>query len=164
MTRISELEKRQLILEERLSRKKKEFKLPFKARRLAKLSMKKPNQVLVQYLTQKYQIKFMLKTIVSGNLIVVANKVHVLNPKKVWRYGKHIWYIIREIDRIPVSNEDYDEVKGRKDDTEADVPLIKAAVGAVQKQQIIADKKVWIIIAVIAAIVIIVFFLFGGMG
>ncbi|GAH81499.1 unnamed protein product, partial [marine sediment metagenome] len=78
------------------------------------------------------------------------------NPDKVWRFGKDSCYIIREIDRNPVSNDDYEEVRGRGDDTDADVPLIKAVLGAVQKQKssLETNKNTIIIIGIIVAVVI----------
>ncbi len=111
---------------------------------------------MVQYLTSDYDIKFKLCKIVSGNLVVVENKVHILNPRMVWRLGKNSFYILREIDRKPVSNEDYDDVRERGDDTDADVPLIKAVLGAVQKTGGFnaPSKNTIIIIAIIAAVVI----------
>jgi len=159
MSRLDKLERQQAILEQELFEKssRKKFKLPFKAKRLMKQSLKKQDTVLVQYLTQKYQMQFKLCKIVQGNLIVVNNKVHILNPKYSWRYGKHLWYIVREIDRMPVSNKDYDAVKRRRDDTEADVPLIKAVLGAVQKPSIPGGKSAWIIIGIIVVAVIILF-------
>ena len=156
MNRLDKIERRQVKLEQKLFERatKKKFKLPWKAKRLMKQADKKPDRVLVQYLTQKYQVHFKLCKIVQGNLVVVNNKVHVLNPKYNWRYGKHMWYIIREIDRLPVSNRDYDMVRARRDDTEADVPLIKAVLGAVQKQSTMGGKSTWIVVVIIAVVVL----------
>jgi hypothetical protein len=140
---------------------KKKFRFPGKIARLAKKSDKSPDHVLVQYLTVKQQILFKLCKIVSGNLIVIKNKVHVLNPNRTWRYGKHIWYIVREIDRKPVSNVDYNKVIARGDDTDADVPLIKAVLGAVQKQQTMDKKNIWMIV-IIAIIALVALFMFMG--
>ena len=154
MTRISELEERQALLESKLSDKKsKPFKLPFKAKRVVNKSNKLPDFVVTQYLTQKRDIRFKLCRIVSGNIIVINNKVHKINPKYLWRYGKQFWYIHREIDREPVSNEDYEAVRARRDDTDADVPLIKAVLGAVQKPSGI-KKANWVLILIIAVVAI----------
>lgn len=155
MTRISELEERQALLESKLRQKgAKKFKLPFKARRVINKSNKLPEFIVTQYLTQKKDIRFKLCRIVSGNIIVINNKVHKINPKHLWRYGKQFWYIHREIDREPVSNEDYEDVRARKDDTDADVPLIKAVLGAIQKPAGI-KKANWMLILIIAAVAIV---------
>lgn len=160
MTRISELEERQALLEHSLSDKKaKPFKLPFKAKKSVNKANKLPDSVVTQYLTQKKDIRFKVCKVVSGNIIVINNKVHKLNPKHLWRYGKNFWYIHREIDREPVSNEDYDEVRARGDDTDADVPLIKAVLGAIQKPTTKLGGNWWII-AIIAVIAIVALVLF----
>jgi len=150
MTRISELEERQALLEGKLSQKgAKQFKLPFKAKRVINKANKLPDFIVTQYLTQKRDIRFKLCRIVSGNIIVINNKVHKINPKYLWRYGKQFWYIHREIDREPVSNEDYEDLREKGRDTDSDVPLIKAVLGAVQKPSAI-KKANWILILVIA--------------
>jgi len=143
-------------------KKKKGFKLPWKITTLMKKSSKKDDFVVIQYLTQKYEIRFKLCKIISGDVVVVNNKVHRLNPKKMWKYGKYRWYIHKEIDREPISNEDLEEVKARNDDTEADVPLIKAVLGAIQRQQQSGKKNVALIIGVLIAAGIGAFILFGG--
>jgi hypothetical protein len=154
MTRISELEERQALLESSLGNKKeKPFKLPFKAKRAINKANKLPDSIVTQYLTQKKDIRFKTCKVVSGNIIVINNKVHKLNPKHLWRFGKQFWYIHREIDREPVSNEDYDQVKERGDDTDSDVPLIKAVLGAIQKPSGMKAGNWWIFL-IIAAIVI----------
>lgn len=159
MGRIEELTNKITEMEEKIAvtkEPKKLFKLPWRTRVTMKSGQKKPEHIVVQYLTRDYQVKFMVCRIISGNLIVVNNKVHVINPKTIFRFGKYNFYIFREIDRQPVSNEDYDKVIARKDDTEADVPLIKAVLGAVQKKSQLEGKKGWIIFGVIIVIAIIV--------
>lgn len=134
-----------------------------KMERLGKKTNKKAEMVMVQYLTAKRQVFFKGCKIVSGNLVVIDNKVHELNPKKIWIYNKTIWYIVREIDRKPVSNEDYDAVVARGDDTDSDVPLIKAVLGAIQKQNIeAAGKMLWIILGIAVVGVVAFLFLYKG--
>ena len=74
--------------------------------------------------------------------------------------GKYICQIIKGIDRRPVSNLDYNEIKKRGDSTDSDEFLIKAAlqaiVGVAHKKPV--DKKTMIIIGVII-LAAIVFFL-----
>jgi hypothetical protein len=154
MTRISDLEEKQALLEAAMNEKKeKPFKLPFKAKSQIKKANKLPDMIVTQYLTQKKDIRFRACKVISGNIIVINNKVHKINPKHLWRFGKNFWYIHREIDREPVSNEDYDEVREKGRDTDSDVPLIKAVLGAIQKPSGMKAPNFWII-AIIAAIVI----------
>lgn len=162
MSKLDNIEKDLMEIKSTLQKKKKKFRLPFRAKRLMKQERRKPNHVLVQYLTRKYQIKFLLQPVVSGNLVVVNNKVHVLNPKTVFRYGKSMWYIIREIDRKPVSNLDYNKVVKRRDDTEADIPLIKAVLGAVQKKPLAEKKTLIIVIILLVVVAVILYMIFGG--
>jgi len=160
MTRISELEAKQALLEARLGGKKvKPFKLPFKAKSQIKKSNRLPDTIVTQYLTQKKDIRFKTCKVISGNIIVINNKVHKINPKYLWRYGKNFWYIHREIDREPVSNEDYDAIREAGRDTDSDVPLIKAVLGAVQKTSSAKKPNFWII-GIVAAVVILGLVLF----
>jgi len=167
MTRLNRLEERITELQDEIQKKEKtktkKFKLPFKVKRLFKQSDKKPNYVLVEYLTQNYTIDFRLCKVVSGNIVVVDNKAHKLNPKKTWRWKKYTVYIIREIDREPVSNEDIEKVEKAGNETSNDVVLIKAVMGAVQKDSSLSKKAniVGIIIGLaIAAFVL--YIIFGG--
>jgi len=156
MNRIERLETQQAKLEQRLFERKgkKKFRFPFKAKSKLNKIKRMPDYVVSQYLTQNKDVIWKLCKVVSGNIIVVNNKAHIINPKYLWRFGKYFWYIHREIDRMPVSNEDYDKVKFRKDDTEADVPLIKAVLGAIQKQSALKKPNIGIIIGVIVVIII----------
>ncbi len=162
MSKLDRIEKDLTEIKSKLNNKKRKFKLPFKVKRMMKAERKKPQHVLVQYLTRKYQIRWMLQPIVSGSLVVIDNKVHTLDPNKMWRFGKHMWYIIREIDRKPVSNRDYKRVIKSKDDTEADVPLIKAVLGAVQKPPMMPKKKMIAVIVILLVVAGIVAFILLG--
>lgn len=158
LNRIQRLKKEIIKLKGMDKKTKKKFKMPKKLKALLKKKKKKPDYVVVQYLTMDYEVRFKLCKIVSGNLVVIENKVHKLDSSKIWRLGKSSYYILREIDRNPVSNSDYQEVKGRGDDTDADVPLIKAVLGAVQKQKSSSEtnKNTMIVIGVIAVIIVVV--------
>jgi len=153
------MEKKMNELETKIPSKKKTPKLARMFLRFGKKADKKDGFVLVQYLNMKQQISFKLYRIVGGDQVVIDNKVHTLNPKDMWRYKKTLTYIIREIDRKPVSNQDYDAVKQRGDDTSSDVPLIKAVLGAVQKPSPLQNKSIilWILGVVVAGIVIYTF-------
>ena len=156
LSKIQRLKREVIFLRSQDRKTRKGKKSPRKLVKLLKRKKKKPGYVVVQYLTADYDIKFKLCKIVSGDLVVVENKVHKLNPTKIWRLGKDSVYILREIDRQPVSNEDYEEVRERGDDTDADVPLIKAVLGAVQKSEGFGapSKNVMIIIAIVIAVAI----------
>ena len=157
LNKIQRLKKELIILKSRDKKTIKKTKAPKILRSLMKKKKKKAGYVVVQYLTTNYEIKFKLCKIVSGNLVVVENKVHQLNPDKIWRLGKDSCYILREIDRHPVSNDDYEKVRERGDDTDADVPLIKAVLGAVQKSKSTTEtnKNAMIVIGVIVVVIIV---------
>ena len=157
LNKIQRLKKELIILKSKDKKTSKNGdRSPKKLKSLIRKQKKKQGYVVVQYLTASYDMKFLLCKIVSGDLVVVENKVHKLDPDKIWRLGKDSCYILREIDRHPVSNDDYSQVRERGDDTDADVPLIKAVLGAVQKNKasIEPNKNTMIVIGVIAAIVI----------
>ena len=157
LNKIQRLKKELIILKSKDKKTMKKTKGPKILTKLLKKRRKKPGYVVVQYLTINYDIRFKLCKIISGNLVVIENKVHKLDADKIWRLGKDSYYILRELDRNPVSNDDYQQVKERGDDTDADVPLIKAVLGAVQKNKASAEtnKNTMIIVAVIAAVVIV---------
>ena len=138
----------------------KKFKFSDKKfKTLSKSSKKKPDYVLVQYLQNNHYVDWKLCKVVSGNIIIVNNKGHELNPKDTWIRGKHVWYIVREKDSLPVSIRN--KVKGHPTDDHK--LLIKMVLGAVQKKETTKDvKKVGIIIGAIAVIAIIGYVVFGG--
>lgn len=158
LNKVQRLKKELIILKSRDKKTTKKTGAPKGLKKLLSKRRKKTGYVVVQYLTTNYDIKFKLCKIVSGNLVVVENKVHKLDPDKIWRLGKDSYYILREIDRNPVSNDDYQEVRDRGDDTDADVPLIKAVLGAVQKNKTSTEtnKNAMIIAGIIAAVVIVI--------
>lgn len=167
MNRINRVEERVKELEQerdKLSKdKKKKFKLLSVLKKLSKKSLNKDDYVLVQYLNLKQQVDFKLCRIVSGDIVIIGNKAHELDPRDVWRHKKDLWYIIREIDRKPVSNRDFDKVYKRNDNTSEDVPLIKAILGAINKNKDKSANKnvvLWIIGGLIAAVF--AFTLMGG--
>lgn len=165
MGRLQEIEDRVSKMEGKSDKRTEKSYLKFlkRLKRLGKKADKSIENVLVQYLTQKNEVRWMVCKIVSGNIVVINNKVHKLNPKKIWRYKKHLWYIIREIDRRPVSNQDYEEVQEAGQGTDEDVPLIKAFLGATSKKPIIEGQGKIIAFIIIGLIVAgILFFLFKG--
>lgn len=143
---------------------KKTFKYPMAWKSKAGKSSKKPDTVLVFYLNIKGEIQTpMVVPIYSGNMVIIRNKIHEVDPRAMWslKLGQktHKVLIIKEIDRRPVSNLDLDEIRRRGDATDSDEFLIKAALRA---QTAVAKKSipfwVWIVIGIIV-IGLIAFFL-----
>jgi len=134
---------------------KKKFKYPIAWKSKASKSSKKPDTVLVFYLNIKGEIQTpMIVPIYSGNMVIIRNKIHEVDPRAMWslKLGMktHKVLIIKEIDRRPVSNLDLDEIRRRGDATDSDEFLIKAALRA---QTAVAKKPipiwVWLILGVI---------------
>ncbi|MCK9370008.1 hypothetical protein M0R04_08905 [Candidatus Dojkabacteria bacterium] len=148
-----------------LNLKKKKFKFGFKARREMKKSLKKLNLILVLFLTKTGEIIGpTLYPIYSGNMVIINHCPYELDPRAVWRFGKFRALVIKEIDRRPVSNLDWDEIKKRGDATHSDEFLIKAAMRAYQGTP--AQKKpfnIWILV-IIGVVVIgaLIFFFMKG--
>ena len=139
---------------------KKNFKWPAKWKRIFKSSRKKRNQILVWFLNIKGEIEPpKLYPIYSSNMIIIQNRPYQVDPRSFWRMGKYTCQIIKGIDRRPVSNLDYDEIRKRGDSTDSDEFLIKAAMqaiaGGIKKKPM--DKKIIIIIGIIAAAALIFF-------
>ena len=144
---------------------KKKFKWPMSWKSKAGKSSKKPDTVLVFYLNIKGEIQTpMIVPIYSGNMVIIRNKIHEVDPRAMWslKLGNktHKVLIIKEIDRRPVSNLDLDEIRRRGDATDSDEFLIKAALRA---QTATAKKPisiwVWIILGVIVVGLLIFFFM-----
>jgi len=143
--------------------KKKKFKIPSKLKRLMKKSQKQKDKILIFYLTQRGDLLPMLIPIWSGNMVIIKSKPYEVDPRAFFMFGKTRCMIFKEIDRRPVSNLDYDEIKARGDSTHSDEFLIKASmrafVGGVKKA---VDKKVIFIIGALALGAIIFFMSQGG--
>lgn len=148
-----------------LKKKKNKFKWPMKWKKIFKSSRKKRNQILVWFLNIKGEIEMpRLYPIYSSNMVIIQNRPYEVHPRSFWRMGKYTCQIIKGIDRRPVSNLDYDEIRKRGDSTDSDEFLIKAAmqaiVGGIKKKPI--DKKFIIIGAIIAAAALVYFLSKGG--
>lgn len=118
---------------------RKQFKVPFKWNSIMKKSKKKRNLILVFYLNIKNEIEPpRLHPIYSGNMVIIKNRPYEVDPRAFWSLGKYKCLLIKEIDRRPVSNLDYSEIRARGDATDSDEFLIKAAMkamyGGVKKQ------------------------------
>lgn len=143
-----------------LKKKKNKFKWPAKWVSVFKASRKKRNQILVFFLNIKGEMEPpKLYPIYSSNMVIIKNSPYEVDPRSFWRFGKYTCQIIKGIDRRPVSNLDYNEIKARGDSTDSDEFLIKAAlqavVGVAHKKPM--DKKVMIIIGIIVIAAIIFF-------
>jgi hypothetical protein len=126
-------------------KKKKEWAVPTKWKSVYNKSTKKSNEnkVLVQYLTSRgTELPPMLLPLYSGNLIIYKDKVHEFDPRALYnlRVGNKMYkkLIIREMDRKPVANLDWSDVKARGDTTRNDEILLKmlrlAMIEKVKKQ------------------------------
>ena len=141
---------------------KKEWKIPFKWKNNMRKSNGKANKdkVLVIYLSANYRIEPpMLLPVMGGNIVIYKDKAHEFDPSDLFllKSGKNIVkvLIIREIDRKPVSNKDWAEVKQRGDSTRDDEVLLKmlklAMVEKVKKA--INTSFLWILGLIAAAVV-----------
>ena len=143
-----------------LKNKKNKFDWPRKWKKIFKLSRKKKNQILVWFLNIKGEIEMpKLYPIYSSNMVIIQSRPYEVHPRSFWRMGKYICQIIKGIDRRPVSNLDYDEIRKRGDSTDSDEFLIKAShlafMDGVKKKPM--DKKVIIIVALVVVAAIIFF-------
>ena len=142
-------------------KKKKKFRFPFKWRKVMKLANKKGKQILVWYFNRKGVIEPpRLHPLYASDMIIIRNKPHEVDPRAFWRLGKYQCLCIKEIDRRPISNLDYAEIKARGDSTDSDELIIKAALQAViggMKKKIAMNKGALIVLGVIAAAVLIYF-------
>ena len=139
-------------LKQETIKKKKQFKWPFKWRATMRKSLRDRNKVLVLYLNVKGDIEPpRLLPIESGNMVIVKNRPYEVDPRAFWRLGKYKCLLIKEIDRRPVSNLDYVEIKRRGDATDSDEFLIKTAMRAVQ----LSAKKPIKIVAIVVVLIIV---------
>lgn len=141
---------------------KKPWKFPRKWLSRAKKSERRKDAVLVFYLNIKGELEPpMIVPIYGGNMVIIRNKVYEVDPRAFWnvRTGFNRTYkllIIKEIDRRPVSNLDWDDIRTRGDATDSDEFLIKAALRA---QMTTAAKSlgkgviIFIVIAIVAALI-----------
>lgn len=139
-----------------LKDEKKQFKIPRRWNSMMKRSKKSRGQILVFYLNIKSEIESpRLYPIYSGNMVIIRNKPYEVDPRAFWTWGKYKCLFIKEIDRRPVSNLDYSEIKQRGDATDSDEFLIKAAMkamyGGVKKP---LSKAGLIALGIIAAVIV----------
>lgn len=144
----------------------KKWKWPFKWKnKVGKASRLKDEKVLVFYLNMKGEWEEPVILPYRDNIIVYKNKIHEFDPRDLTlvRVGNKIsrMLVIRGIDRRPVSNRDWDEVRARGDATDSDEILIKAASALVLKPEVAKKPMNWTILIIIGVIIIggLIFFL-----
>ena len=156
-------EKSLLAKKEDTSKKKKLWKWPTKWKGAFRKSTKQ-DTVLVMYLNIKGEIEQpMLLPLYTGNMVIVRNKPYEVDPRAFWtvKMGAKMFkvLILKEIDRRPVSNLNYSEIRERGDATDSDEFLIKAALKA-QSQTVAKpfNKTIlWVIGLVLLAFIIYLF-------
>lgn len=135
---------------------------PRKLDSLHKKAMKKPEYVLVQYLRNNHTMGFQISRVISGNIVVIGNKGHSLNPKLMWRHGRYFWYIVGEWDKEPIGPRYLERIKRLERGTDNHPILIKMVLGAVQKKEEIKSKaKIGWIVA-LAGLGLILWLVFSG--
>ena len=144
--------------------KKKSWRFPRTWSTKAKRSQKRRDAVLVFYLNIKGELEPpMVVPIYGGNMVIIRNKVYEVDPRAIWsvKVGMNKTYkllIIKEIDRRPVSNLDWDDIRVRGDATDSDEFLIKAALRAQMTTTAKQMGKGVIILIVVAVAAGLIFF------
>jgi len=144
-----------------LNSNKKQFRWPWKKKSEMRKSIKKPEQILVFFITITNELVGpKLYPIYGNNMIIIKNSPYELDPRAVLRFGNYKCIVIKEIDRRPVSNLDLEEIRKRGDSTSSDEFLIKAAMRSitqpVHKKEM--NKIVLIVIGIIIVGALIFFF------
>lgn len=116
-------------------KKKREWKFPAAWKRRMGRGTKSRDKVVVLYLNIKGEIEQpVIVPLYSGNMVIIRHKPYEIDPRAFWlvRVGMktHKVLIIKEIDRRPVSNLDYSEIRKRGDATDSDEILLKASLRA----------------------------------
>lgn len=123
---------------------------------LKKNKKKKGNNILILYYRIRGDIKPMIVPLYGGNMIIIRNKPYEVDPRAFFKFGKHQCMSFKEIDRRPISNLDYEEVRKRGDSTSSDELLIKAVLKAVAlsgKKPIDKKMLIWVGLAIAAAVI-----------
>jgi len=148
--------------------KRVSWKWPWSWKSTMNRGQKARDQVVVLYLNIKGEIEPpMIVPIYSGNMVIIRNKVHEVDPRAFWtvKIGFKTFKVLlyKEIDRRPVSNLDYSEIKARGDATDSDEFLIKAALKAqTATTPKVGLSKAVVIIIVLAIVAALGYFFFAG--
>ena len=145
----------------------KKWKMPWKWKTNIKKASKSLDKVLVLYLNIKGELETpMVQPLYQGNMVIIRNKPYEVDPRAFWTvkigFKQYKVLIIKEIDRRPVSNLDYSEIKRRGDATDSDEFLIKAAMKAQQTQVTKGMGKIAIVIIILVVIGALAYFFFKG--
>lgn len=147
------------------SKKNETKKNPFK--RKAMSASKKSDSVFVIFLTRKNEIQTFITPIYVNNAIIIKEQVYIFDPRAAFsmRVGFKMYkcYVIKEIDRFPISNLDLDEVRASGDSTEHDAYLIRTAIRAHVdsiKKPSVNPKLIWLI-GIVIALAVGAYLLFG---
>lgn len=128
---------------------------------------KQREKVVVFYLTIRGDIEPMVLPLYGGNMVIVGNKVHEVDPRAFWitkiGFKTYKILILKQIDRRPVSNLDYSEIKKRGDATDSDEILIKATLLAnAQKTASPPINKTLIVIGILIVLGIVGYMFFSA--
>lgn len=139
---------------------KKQFKWSFKFKQVFRNRKKKIKEVLVWFLKVNGEINIpKYYPLYYQDMIIVQGTPYKVDPRTFWRMGKNLVLLIKEIDMLPVSNLDYEEVKFYNRSTENAKLIIKAAMQARMKkdEKKPVNKNVIIIIGILVVAAIIFF-------
>lgn len=128
---------------------KKDFKYPFSWKMKAKRSIKARDKVLVWYLNARGIIEPpQLVPVYAGNVIIIKDRSHEFDPRALCnvKMGFKLYkaLLIREIDRKPWCNLDWNKVKKRGDTTRNDEILLKMLrLAMVEKVKKATTNIIW---------------------
>lgn len=145
----------------------KEFKYPISWKSKFNRSTKAKNQVLVWYLNKQGTLEPpMLTPVYAGNVVIIHDKSHEFDPRALInvKVGFKLYkaLLIREIDRKPFCNLDWNAIKKRGDTTRNDEILLKMLrLAMVEKIKKAATNLVWWIIG-LGGGALILYYIFAG--
>jgi hypothetical protein len=154
-------------LEDETAKEQKPWKFPWRwSRAISKAnSTKEDNKILVFYLNLKGEIESPTLLPYRDNIIIYKNRIYEFDPRAIVtvKQGRKIVkaLFIREIDRRPISNLDYSEVRARGDATDSDELLIKAAASLVLEKDLKKKPVNYTMLIIIGVIILggIIFFM-----
>ena len=141
----------------------KKWKIPMGWKNKMKKSQKALDKVLVFYLNIKGELEPpTIQPLYSGNMVIIRHKPYEVDPRAFWTvrvgFKQYKVLLIKEIDRRPVSNLDYSEIKRRGDATDSDEFLIKAALKAQTTAISGKTMKGAMIIGILAIVALAIYF------
>lgn len=148
-------------------KKSKKFNYPFSWKVKMKRSPKSKDKVLVWYLNARGTIEPpMLVPVYAGNVVIIRDRSHEFDPRALCnvRMGFKLYkaLLIREIDRKPWCNLDWNKVKARGDTTRNDEILLKMLrLAMVEKIKKAATNMIWWIVGV-GIVGLILYYVFAG--